>query len=286
MTLSNLHAIPRYRAGQSLSAAAVANLLDELRRAATIADSAATLYRPAVADAANRPDLPPDLARHPRWPEWSRALMDAGFTTLRFPTGIAAFRIGDSGIAIVPTFPLRLDHFAAGHLTAEIPSAGMTTNAILDDGINDAPLRALLDAEYLVGAALVRLGRYAIAVYQGRLLLVSKTDTRYVKSRHRAGGTSQQRFRRVREHQIHRLYIEASRILTRQWQPYADRLDYVALGGEAATVNGFIKECPLLTKLAPITLPGRLEVREPNRAALDTAGELLYRCRVYPLQWT
>lgn len=281
MTLSSPQPIQRYHPGQSVSAAAVANLLDELRRAATIAGAgASTLYLPAVADRAARSVFLPDLARHPIWPEWSRALQDAGNPTLRFPAGVAAFRIGGSGIAIVPPFPLRADHFDAA-----MPADGMPAAGIMAGGINDAPLRALLDAEYLVGAALVRLGRYAIAMYQGRHRLVSKTDTRYVKSRHSAGGTSQQRFRRVREHQIHRLYAEASQILTRQWQPYADRLDYVALGGEAATVNGFVKQCPLLTRLAPIILPGRLDVREPNRAALDTLGEILYRCRVYPLQW-
>ena len=266
--------LQRCRPGQSLSAAAIAALLDELRQAADTAGAppAASLYLPASAHAA----IPPDWARDPRWPAWERALQDAGVGSgsraraPRFPTGVAAFRVGNHGIAIVPGFPLSDPRLAAGMLVARI---------------YDVPLRALLDSDYLVGAALVRLGRYAIAVYQGRRLLVSKTDTRYVKSRHSAGGTSQQRFRRVRENQIHRLYAEASQILTRQWQPYAGRLDYVALGGEAATVNGFIKECPLLTQLAPITLPGRLDVREPNRASLDTVGEMLYRCRVYPLHW-
>lgn len=282
MTIPDTHPIQRYHAGQSLSAAAVAALLDELRRTTIAGAAASTLYLPAIADPTARPVLLPDLERHPRWPEWNRALTDAVGPTLRFPTGVAAFRIGDAGIAIIPAFPLRADQIAAGPISTGTTADGM----LLANGINDAPLRALLNTEYLVGAALVRLGRYAVAVYQGRRLLVSKTDTRYVKSKHRAGGTSQQRFRRVREHQIHRLYTKASQVLTQQWQPYADRLDYVALGGEAATVNGFVKECPLLARLAPITLPGRLDVREPNRAALDTAGEMLYRCRVYPLQWT
>ena len=261
-----------YRPGQSISAAAVARILGELRRtAATAGAPASTLYLPANAAGAANSAIPPDLMRDPLWTAWQRALQDAVGPTLRFPAGVAAFRVGDHGIAIVPAFPLSADRLPAGMLSA---------------GINDASLRAILDSDYLVGVALVRLGRYAIAVYQGRRLLVSKTDTRYVKSRHSAGGTSQQRFRRVRENQIHRLYAKASQVLTQQWQPYAGRLDYVALGGEAATINGFVKECPLLTRLAPITLPGRLDIREPNRASLDTVGEMLYRCRVYPLRWS
>ena len=115
--------------------------------------------------------------------------------------------------------------------------------------------------------------------------MVSKTDTRYVKGKHHAGGTSQRRFQRVRENQIHRLYAEAARILEQQWRPYVDDLDYVALGGEASTINGFVKESGFLQRLSPIALPGRLDVREPNRAALDQVGSMLYECRVYPLHF-
>ena len=53
------------------------------------------------------------------------------------------------------------------------------------------------------------------------------------------------------------------------------KLDYVALGGEAATVNGFLKECPTLSRLASIILDRRLDVREPNRASLDEVGAML-----------
>ena len=110
--------------------------------------------------------------------------------------------------------------------------------------IYDWPLRTMLSAELTIGVALVRLGRYAIAVYEGQRLAVSKTDTRYVKGKHHAGGTSQRRFQRVRENQIHRLYAEASGVLDAQWRPWMHKLDYVALGGEAATVNGFPQRVP------------------------------------------
>ena len=205
------------------------------------------------------------LARAAGGAEWIDALERSCGRALRAHDGIAAFRIDNAGVAFLPSFPLQA--------------------ALLDDSIIDGPLRSLLSAEFVVGVAMVRLGRYAIAVYEGRRLAVSKTDTRYVKSRHHAGGTSQRRFQRVRENQIHRLYVEAAGVLERQWRPWLDRLDYVALGGEAATVNGFIRECDTLARLAPITLQRRLDVREPNRAALDEVGAMLYQCRAYPLRW-
>lgn len=81
---------------------------------------------------------------------------------------------------------------------------------------------------------------------------------------------------------VHRLYVEAAGVLERPW---LDRLDYVVLGGEAATVNGFVRECDMLGRLSSITLERRLDVREPNRASLDRVGGMLYQCRAYPLQW-
>ena len=72
-----------------------------------------------------------------------------------------------------------------------------------------SPLNALLSAEHTVGVVLVRLGRFSVAVYRGERLLSSKTDARYVKGRHHAGGTSQLRFQRIREGQARKLHQKA-----------------------------------------------------------------------------
>ena len=251
----------RYRAGQTLSAEAVCRALDRLQSEAETSGPAATVYLPAD----DRDAVITALAKEPQGLAWIQTLENAGSRVLRSETGIAAFRVGNVGLAILPGLPL-------------------STN-LVSGSIDDEPLRNLLATEYTVGVALLRLGRYAIAVYRGRELLVSKTDTRYVKGKHHAGGTSQRRFQRVREHQIHRLYVKASQVLTEQWRSYADKFDYVALGGEASTIDGFIKESNLLQRLTPITLARRLDVREPKRAALDEVGAMLYECRVYPLHW-
>ena len=251
------------KAGQTVSAERLVRILEELQDSAEWSEPAATLFVPASDTDATHAVTEP--ARERQCFDWMPALERAGSRPLRSGTGVAAFRVGDGGLAILPPFPLNF--------------------AQLSDGIDPQPLLSLLSANLTIGVVLVRLGRYAVAIYEGRKLAVSKTDTRYVKGKHHAGGTSQRRFQRVRENQIHRLYVEASGVLERQWRPWLDRLDYVALGGEAATVNGFVKECPLLARLAPITLERRLDVREPNRAALDRVGAMLFESRVYPLRW-
>ena len=257
--------IPSVRPGQTLSIQGVQRRLVRLREAEESESGAAssTLHVPVLS---GREDATiASLAQHRDGPAWIDALERSSNQLLRSSTGLVAFRIGDAGLALLPPFPMD----AIG----------------LEPGIRDEPLLSLLASRLTVGVAMVRLGRYAIAVYQGQRLVVSKTDTRYVKSRHHAGGTSQQRFRRVRENQIHRLYVEAAGVLDRQWRPWLDRLDYVVLGGEAATVNGFVRECDMLGRLSSITLERRLDVREPNRASLDRVAGMLYQCRAYPLQW-
>ena len=251
------------RSGQNLSVARVQREIARLREAEGSGVAASTLHVPATGS--NDDATIASLARHEDGPAWIDALERASNQLLRSSTGLVAFRTGNTGLALMPPFPM--------------DSIG------LEPGIRAEPLIALLACEFTVGVALVRLGRYAIAVYEGQRLAVSKTDTRYVKSKHHAGGTSQQRFRRVRENQIHRLYVEAAGVLERQWRPWRDRLDYVALGGEAATVNGFVRECDTLARLSSITLQRRLDVREPNRASLDRVGAMLYECRAYPLHW-
>ena len=257
------NAMPNVRPGQILSVQRVQRQLDRFREAAESYVTTSTLHVPALSGSDDATIA--SLARHRDGPAWIDALERASNQILRSSTGAVAFRVENVGLAILPPFPMD----AIG----------------LEPGIHDEPLRSLLSSRLTVGVALVRLGRYAIAVYEGRQLTVSKTDTRYVKSKHHAGGTSQQRFRRVRENQIHRLYVEAAGVVERQWRPWLNRLDYVALGGEAATVNGFVKECGMLGRLSSITLERRLDVREPNRASLDQVGGMLYQCRVYPLQW-
>ena len=147
------------------------------------------------------------------------------------------------------------------------------------------PLLALLEADHTVGVFLLRLGRYSVAVYQGSRLLSSKTDARYVKGRHHAGGSSQKRFQRIREGQIRKIYEEACEVTQKQFAPYARQLDYILLGGERLTLIGFLKVCPYLAQFQGITLGRRLNVRDPKRDTLEDVGDMLLESRVFQVQW-
>ena len=180
-------------------------------------------------------------------------------------TGIVALRSGSSAFVIVPPFPLSQSRL--------IPEWDVS------------PLLSMVAAEHRIGVILLRLGRFSVAVYEGARLLSSKTDARYVKSRHHAGGTSQTRFQRIREGQARRLYQKTCEAVQTQFSPYSNALDFILLGGDRFTLDGFLKVCPYLERWRDKILGRRLNVRDPKRDTLEEVGGILTSSRVYPLEW-
>ena len=211
-----------------------------------------------------------------RWPE-SRdaALRDwyhfvsptlngpGGDAMLKSDTGLVVLRHGDKGVALVPPFPIQQE--------------------LISEEWNEAPLARLLATDYTVGVVLLRLGRYLVAVFRGTEPLVTKTDTRYVKGKHHAGGTSQLRFKRIREGQMRKLFDETCQVVGSRFEPHERDLDYILLGGEKLTLNGFLKVCPYLQRRQDLILDRRLNIRDPRHDTLETVSGLLRQSRVWPI---
>jgi peptide subunit release factor 1 (eRF1) len=97
------------------------------------------------------------------------------------------------------------------------------------------PLFEALDTDHIVAALLVRLGGYAVGVFEGERLVASKVGTRFVKGQHKKGGSSANRFRRRREEQARALLDEAAETFERVVDPYT--VEFVALGGDRRAVD-------------------------------------------------
>ena len=142
-------------------------------------------------------------------------------------------------------------------------------------------LEDLFSDPIVIGVILVRLGRFAVGLFEGGTLLASKTEGRYVKNRHRAGGSSQRRFERSRERLIRELFdktcLTAHSILGGGEQ--SPRLDYVFLGGEKHTLNQFIKRCEFLRNLQNKVLSRTLHVENPNQKALEGISAEIYKSK-------
>lgn len=175
-------------------------------------------------------------------------------------TGLVLFVGDDRTIAIAPPFPLHKD------LQAE--------------GAAVYPLVQLLNRELTVGVVLLRLGRYAVGVLRGENIVASKTDTRYVKSRHRAGGSSQRRFERSRERLVRELFDKVCETTQDIFTPHVRSINYVLMGGERHVLKGLVKRCRYLKDIEHKTLHRTLQVDRPGQAALGKVGREVWKSRV------
>jgi peptide subunit release factor 1 (eRF1) len=159
----------------------------------------------------------------------------------------------------------------------DAPGAGATPQA----GLHVAPLLEHVRRARTVGVLLVRLGGHAVGIFDGRALRASKVGSRLVHGRHRAGGSSANRFRRRRENQA-RVALQAAaetaeRILGEPAR--AGTLDAVVLGGDRRALTEVLED-PRLAPVAALAVERVIEVPEPRQAVLDAAPERFLATRV------
>lgn len=114
---------------------------------------------------------------------------------------------------------------------------------------------------------LVRRGRWAVGVFEGGELVVSKVDTRQVQGRTAAGGWSQQRFARRRGHQTDAVVSHAAETAVRVLLPHVDGLAALFTGGDRGLVDDVLAD-PRLRTLAALRREPALDVGEPTKAVL------------------
>ena len=141
-------------------------------------------------------------------------------------------------------------------------------------------LRSLLQQDLIIALVLVRLGAYAVGVFQGEKLLSSKVGTGLIHSRHKKGGSSQHRFQRHREKQMEVFFDRVCVHARERLESYLQQLDYVRYGGEPTTIGAFRKRCRFLQKLETCTLEALLNIPEPRQATLETAISKAWSSRV------
>jgi peptide subunit release factor 1 (eRF1) len=138
------------------------------------------------------------------------------------------------------------------------------------------PLFKALAADHVVAALLVRLGGYAVGVFEGERLVASKVGSRFVKGRHKKGGSSSGRFSRRRDEQARALIEEAAEVAVRVLEPWRDRVEFAALGGDRAAIDRVLAATPELGWLTEKALPRFFSVPEPRQAVLERLPYDLY----------
>src|SRR5712691_530427 len=152
--------------------------------------------------------------------------------------------------------------YASGVVRIELPDEALVVRPPFGlaheaqyDTVRLAPLFEAMADDHIVAALLVRLGGYAIGVFDGERLVASKVGSRFVKNRHKKGGSSANRFRRRREEQARALIAEAAETAARVLEPWRDRVEFVALGGDRRAVDEVLAARPELGWLSERALP-------------------------------
>jgi peptide subunit release factor 1 (eRF1) len=150
-----------------------------------------------------------------------------------------------------------------------------------------APFAALLDhvrRPRTVGVVLVRLGGYAVGVFAGRDLRASKVGSRLVHGRHRAGGSSANRFARRRRNQARSaLDAAAETAVAILAEPArAGDLDAVVRGGDRRAL-GEVFEDPRLAGVARLAVDRVIAVPDPRLKVLQGTPDQFLATRVVPV---
>ena len=158
------------------------------------------------------------------------------------------------------------------------PSFGLAHEAAYDT-VELEPLFEEIARDHVVAVLLVRLGGYAVGVFEGEQLVRSKVGTRFVKNRNKKGGSSSNRFRRRREEQARVLVAEAAEVAAAVLRP----APFSALGGDKAAVDAVLAERRDLAWLRERAIPRFFPVPDPRQRTLETLPYDLYAVRVEEL---
>ena len=188
-------------------------------------------------------------------------------SALNSPTGLAFLYTKtpdtpyEPRLAIAPPFPIK----------SEVETTDRET------------LLQSIDPPFHVAIILIRYGYVAIAIAHDETIIVSKTDTRWVPNKHRAGGQSANRFKRSREKWAREFFDKSARLATERFTTYPRHIDHLIFGGDKHVINQFLQRANLPNNLSDRILTRRLNTLRPNRNALKDATRQTWSSTIYEL---
>jgi VLRF1 release factor-like protein len=173
--------------------------------------------------------------------------------------------------------------YADGAVTIESPEETLTVRpsfGLGHDGsyetVELGPLFAALAEDHVVAVLLVRLGGFAVGVFDGERLVASKVGTRFVKGRHKKGGSSANRFRRRREKQARELIQAAAATAVELLEPWRGKAEFAALGGDRRAIDEVLDSEPRLAWLRERALSRFFTTGDPRQRELESLSYNLY----------
>ena len=177
------------------------------------------------------------------------------------PTGSVVLFQGGRGYVIWPPFPV--------------------AENLLCPGFEPGPLRSVLEKDWKLGLVLVRLGQWAIGIFEGEKLLGGQAGTGLVHARHHKGGSSANRFARHREKQMEYFFTRIEGHARELLGPRLKEFDYFLYGGARDTLLKMRKQCRFFGSLDGRVVDRLLSVREPRKSAFEQAAAQAYTSTLY-----
>ena len=177
------------------------------------------------------------------------------------PTGSVIFYLRDKGCVFWPPFPVAV--------------------TALYRSFEAGALKAMLEKDWKLGLIMVRLGQWAIGIFDGEKLLDGKAGTGLVHARHHKGGSSTNRFARQREKQMEYFFTRIEGHARQIIEPHFKELNYVIYGGARDTLLRMQKQCRFFGSLESRVVDRLLSVREPRRSAFEQAVGQAYTSALY-----
>lgn len=142
-------------------------------------------------------------------------------------------------------------------------------------------LKTVIDQFFTIGLILIRLGHAAIAIAENENIVLTKVVHRYVRSNHKKGGQSANRFKRNREKWVQEFFHLVSQTATDRFNGYSGKLDWLAIGGDKNVVSNFIKKTELPDNLSSKILPWGVPVTKPGVSQFHPAVKAIWSSRVF-----
>jgi len=187
---------------------------------------------------------------------------------------------------ILPRHPLGivLFHWQQKNISTVIfPPFPIVDETFFDRKFKTDQLREIFEREYKLGIILLSLGEYAIGIFESKKLIASKCGKRFLRGKHKKGGSSQARFARARKANIEIFFNEVYGILKGKMEPHISNLDYVIYGGVKITIRNFQKRDHFMKKLSEKTLDRIIDVHDISKKVLEDILFEVWRTRILQL---
>ena len=124
------------------------------------------------------------------------------------------------------------------------------------------------------------MGEYAVGIFKGRTLIDSKVGKRFLRGRHKKGGSSQGRFARARKANIEIFFREVYEAVRIKIESHLANLDYIIYGGAKITIKSFQKRDHFMKKMNEKTLERIIDVHDVSKKTLEDIQFEIWKTRI------